>query len=391
MAVPSYAPTADRSLNRTVDPAAPWLHVDVLTIVCTIALSIFGAAAVYSATRGEDPAAYDTSFLERQVAFGLLGVAMMVAFAAIDYRLLRHVVIPGYLVGLLLLVGVLSPLGVEVNGAQAWFAVGPVQLQPSEFMKFAVIVALSFYLARHEGELRLRRLVIALLLVAAPTALILRQPDLGTALVFTTITMGVLLVGGVKFRHVLLLTLAGIIAIIGVVNSGQLEEYQRDRLLTFVDPDVDPQGAGFQQAQAQIAIGNGGIGGKGYGLGTQTRSGLVAEQQTDFIFTVIGEELGFVGGATLLGLYGVLLWRIYRTARVARELLGTLLCVGVLTMFVFQLFQSVGMTTGIMPITGIPLPFISAGGSSLLTSFAGVGIVLNVHMRRFQYVRDDGR
>jgi rod shape determining protein RodA len=210
------------------------------------------------------------------------------------------------------------------------------------------------------------------------------QPDLGTALVFIAITMGMLLIGGARGRHIVVLTAVGVVVVVGVLNSDLLEDYQRDRLSTFLDAEgEDVQEAGYNLDQSKASIASGRVSGKGLFEGTQTRLGFVPEQHTDFIFTAVGEELGFVGSATVLGLLALLCLRIWRTAQIARDRLGTLICVGVLSMLVFQIFQNVGMTMGIMPITGITLPFMSYGGSSVIASFLAVGLVLNVHMRRF--------
>ena len=199
--------------------------------------------------------------------------------------------------------------------------------------------------------------------------------------------MGMLLVGGAQTRHIGFMTLVGIAGIAVIWSTGLLQDYQRDRLTSFIDPASSQTEAAYQQTQAQIAIGSGGLRGQGYGEGQQTRGEFVPEQHTDFLFSVVGEELGFIGALAMLGLFGVIIWRCWRTAKKSADLLGTLICVGVLTMIVFQMFQSVGMTLGIMPITGIPLPFVSYGGSSSLTSFVAVGLVLNVHMRRYEVVR----
>ncbi len=375
-----------RELNPRRDPLSPWLHVDVMLVVSTMALAVLGIAMVYSATRGTDPAAYDTTFVERQIIFVMVGTALMAGTALISYNRLVAWAPALYAGGIVGLVGVLA-FGVERNGARSWFAVGSIQLQPSELLKIAFIVALASYLSRIEGELELRQLAAALALGAVPLLLIMRQPDVGTALVYLAITMGVLLVGGARLRHIVVLTVVGVGFAVLVWNSGVLQSYQEDRLLSFLDPESSQSEAAYQQTQAQIAIGSGGVTGRGYGEGGQTQGEFVPEQHTDFIFTVVGEELGFVGAATFLGLFGVLVWRSWRTAKKAADMFGALLCVGVMTMFVFQMFQAVGMTLGIMPITGIPVPFLSYGGSSALTSFLGVGLVLNVHMRRYQVRR----
>jgi rod shape determining protein RodA len=374
---------ADKHLNRTTDPAAPWLHIDPLGAAAGIALAVIGVMMVYSATRGTDPEVFDTFYLERQSTFVVIGVGIMILAAAIDYHHLRLWSWPIYGFSLLLLMAVLSPAGIEVNGAQAWFEMGSIQLQPAEFAKLALIVMLAAYMSRYEGVLGLKQLLGCLVIAAVPMALILRQPDVGTVLIFAVVTIAMLLIGGIRLRHLVVLVVLGALGVALVINSPLLQEYQRDRLTSFIAPDENSVEA-YNQEQAQIAIGNGGLTGTGFGEGSQTRGGLVPEQQTDFIFSVIGEELGFVGGAVTLALFAVLLWRVWRTAKIASDLFGTLLCVGVFAMLIFQMFQSVGMTLGIMPVTGIPLPFVSYGGSSALTSFIAIGIVINVHMRRYR-------
>jgi rod shape determining protein RodA len=283
----------------------------------------------------------------------------------------------------LVLLAVKSPLGSTSKGAQAWFDVGPFQLQPSEFAKLVLIVTIAAYVAAHRGELDLRRLGIALAIAALPMGLIYLQPDLGTALVFVAVLMGMLLVGGARPRHLVALTLVGVVAVVAVINLGVLKQYQLDRLGAFIKPDADTQRSAYNLNQSKIAIGSGGLAGKGLGKGPQTNLSYVPEQHTDFIFTVVGEELGFFGSSLLLVLFGIVVWRTWRAAALSKDLFGTLVCVGVLSMLVFQVFENAGMTMGIMPITGIPLPLFSYGGSSVIATFIGVGLVLNVHMRRF--------
>ena len=251
-------------------------------------------------------------------------------------------------------------------------------LQPAEFAKLATIIAVAAYLGSAE-KVDLRRLAVALGLLAVPIGITLLQPDLGSALVFIVIALGMLLVGGVRLRHLAVLVLLGVVAVVAILNSGTLDEYQQERLTSF----VSPSGQSYNVEQAQTAISSGGLTGYGPLQGPQTRGGFVPEQQTDFIFTVAGEELGFVGAGGLVLLLGIILWRIWRVAQLAADPLGTLICVGIMSMFLFHVFENIGMTLGIMPVTGIPLPFVSYGGSSMLTSFAAMGLVQSVHMHRF--------
>ncbi len=374
------------NLNPTGDPWSPWLHVDIALVLSSVALAVIGAFMVFSATRGNDPALYDRSYFNRQLLFLGAGVVAMASAAYFPYRRIRDWVPAVFWSGMFLLLLVLTPLGVERNGTKAWFEFGSFQLQPSEICKIAYIFMLANYLERFNGRLDIRQLGNALLLGLIPIGLILLETDVGTALVFIAITMGMLLVAGAQTKHILVLTVVGIILSALVWSSGVLQEYQQDRLTSFIDPASSQTEAAYQQTQAQIAIGSGGLTGQGFGQGQQTRGEFVPEQHTDFIFSVIGEEFGFVGSVIVLALFAIVMWRCMRTARKSPDLLGTLICCGVMTLFAFQMFQSVGMTLGIMPITGIPIPFVSYGGSSAISSFVGVGLVLNIHMRRYQVV-----
>jgi rod shape determining protein RodA len=373
------------SIGRRTDASAPWRHFDWTLIIAVLLVAGLGLVMIYSATHQKleqellDPGFY----LKRQMIWFVVGIGAMALFATIDYRVFRDFAPLIYMGTIVVLLAVISPIGSSSRGTQAWFQLGPFQLQPSEFAKLAVILCLPAYVVQFRGEIDWNRIVAILILTAVPIALIYLQPDLGTALVFIAILMGVLLVADARPRHLALLTGLGVIAIVTVFQLGVLKEYQLDRLGAFLDPQSDTQRSAYNLNQSKIAIGAGGFNGKGLFNGTQTNLSYVPEQNTDFIFTVVGEELGFLGSAFLLALFALIVWRTWRTALLAKDLYGTLLCVGVLSMFVFQVFENVGMTMGIMPITGIPLPFMSYGGSSTLASFAAIGLVLNVHMRRF--------
>jgi rod shape determining protein RodA len=228
-----------------------------------------------------------------------------------------------------------------------------------------------------------RRLLVVLGLGAVPFALIYVQPNLGTSLILLALLLSMLLIGGARPRHLLALTVLGVLGIVLVLQLGVLKQYQVQRLTAFLDTKSNSQGSTYNLRQSQIAIGHGAVFGQGLFRGSQTNLSYVPEQHTDFIFTAVGEQLGFVGSATLLALFVLMVWRTWRTATLAKDLGGTLLCVGVLAVLVFQIFVNVGMTMGIMPITGIPLPFMSYGGTATVATFAAVGLVLNVHMRRF--------
>ncbi|MFZ4515068.1 MAG: rod shape-determining protein RodA [Acidimicrobiia bacterium] len=362
-------------------------HLDVVLLGAVLAVAGLSLLLIYSATRsrleraGDDP----LYFVKRQAVFIVLGLIVMVAVTLIDYRKYRDrgAIIYGGLVVLLL--AVLSPLGSSSKGTQGWFQLpGGFQIQPSELCKVLLIVALAGYLAQHRGDLDAKRLAITCGLAGVPLALVMLQPDFGTAIVMTVIVVAMLAVAGVRGRHLAIITIVAMVGVVGVVQVGLLKQYQVDRLTSFIDQSKDKSGATYNLDQSKTAIGNGGVVGRGLFAGSQTSGSFVPEQHTDFIFTVVGEELGFLGGATLLALFGIIVWRIWRIAQESADMSGTLICVGVLALVAVHVFENVGMTMGIMPITGIPLTFVSYGGSSTIGSFAAIGLVLNVHLHRFE-------
>ncbi|MDQ1517453.1 MAG: rod shape determining protein RodA [Actinomycetota bacterium] len=346
---------------------------DPVLIGSVVALALLGVVMVGAATQR-----HGAVFLARQLLWMAIGAVALAGAAVVDLDALRRRANLLYLVALVGLGLVLSPLGSTTNGAQAWFSLGPLALQPAEVMKPVLILALAAHGARVGGPLDGRRLVGALLLLALPGGLVLLQPDLGTAMVLVALTAGVVAVAGARARHLALLAFLGVLATAGVLRAGVLAPYQVERLTGFLHQAHDPRGATWNLEQAKIAIGSGGLVGAGLFSGSQTRLAYVPEQHTDFVFTVVGEELGLVGGATVLALFAVLAWRIWRAAWRTADPFGALCCAGVLAMLVFQVTENVGMTMGITPITGIPLPFLSYGGSSMVASFAAVGLAANV-------------
>lgn len=346
---------------------------DPVLIGSALALAGFGVVLVGAATRR-----LGVGFAVRQLIWSVAGVGVLAGAATVDLDRIRRAAGLAYLAGVAGLVLVLSPLGATVNGAQGWFRFGPLALQPAEVMKPALVVALAAHGARAGGPLDGRRLLGGLLLIALPVGLVLLQPDLGTAMVLVALAAGVVAVAGARARHLALLALLGLLAVAGVLRAGVLAPYQVERLTGFLHQSADPRGATWNLEQAKIAIGSGGLAGEGLFSGSQTRLAYVPEQHTDFIFTVLGEEFGLVGCATVLVLFGLLAWRIWRAAWRATDPFAALCGAGVLAMLVFQVTENVGMTMGITPITGIPLPFLSYGGSSMLACFAGVGLAANV-------------
>jgi rod shape determining protein RodA len=366
--------------------SSPLSHVDGVLALATGLLPVFGLLMVYSATHkslsqfGQDPGYY----LKRQAAFLMIGLVAMVLTAAIDYRLVKHFAAFFYLGTLLMLLLVQTPLGTSVKGAQRSFQLAGFQLSPSYFARLAVILMLGAMLSGVKGEVRLSHVLKVVVVGAIPTILVFLQPDLGTSIILSAILVAMLVVPGTKARYLAVLAMVAALGIFGALQMHIIKDYQIQRISSFLDPKADPQRAGYNKHQAEIALGSGGVFGRGYLKGTQTNLDFVPEQHTDFIFTVVGEELGFVGAAFLLLLFGLLLWRAYRIALLSMDAFGTFVAAGVAAMIAVQVFINVGMVIGIMPITGIPLPFISYGGSALIADLIGIGLLQSVHMRRYR-------
>ena len=365
---------------------APIRHLDPTLLLMTLALSAYGALMIFSSTASKQEAAGGDPalFMKRQIAYIVAGVVALLVVSFFDYRHVRALAPVIYGVTVLALILVLTPLGDVQNNARSWFNFGLFQIQPSEFAKLALIVAMAAWLAERKGDVRWLDLGLCLGMVGVLAALIFVEPDLGGTMVIIAILLVMLLVGGAKMRHFIALGLLGTVAIVGAFQMDLVEDYQVERITAFLDPNPDVRSEGYNLTQAKIAIASGGLRGKGVGSeNTQTDLDFVPEQHTDFIFTAVGEQLGFMGGASLLGLFAIMIWRALRIAAMARDTFGMLVAAGIAGMWAFQLFVNVGMTMGIMPITGLPLPFVSFGGSGLLMNFIAVGLLLNIHMRRF--------
>lgn len=364
--------------------ASPLRHFDWLLVGAALGITALGLVMIYSTTHQRIPGD-PYYFVKRQMLFAAIGVVVMVVVLCIDYRRMRDYAMVFYGGTVFLLLAVLAPVGSNIKGHQAWFQLpGGFTLQPSEMAKFGIIVALAGYCNQYRGELDAWRLTTIIALACVPIGLVLLQPDLGTVMVLAVIIVALLAVAGVTGKQMIILGLLAITGVYAVVGLGLMKQYQIDRLTVFIDPESGTsQGTAYNQEQSKQTIANGRITGEGLEQGSQTQGGFVPEQHTDFIFTSVAEELGFVGSAVLLALFAIVMWRTWRTARLARDFFGVLVCVGVLAMLAFQMFENMGMTMGIMPVTGIPLPFMSYGGSSLITTFACVGLVANVSMRRF--------
>ena len=379
--VPRSVPRSPASTLRR-NPSAAWRHLDLVLLGCIVAVAGLGALMVYSATRGPRPP-YQLTFLEKQALYVAIGFVVLAVTVVVDYRHFRDWALVLYGGACAMLLFVVSPLGSKSNGAQSWFQLGTFQLQPSEFAKIGLILAIANVASQFYGEIDRRRLFVLLGVAGLPLLLIMVQPDLGTGLVLLVITAGALLIAGAQAKHLVALVAVAVLGATVLLNSSVLAQYQIDRLTSFTHQDQGLVKETYNQNQAKITIGAGGPLGEGLFQGSATRLGNVPEQHTDFIFTAVGEQLGFIGSASLLALFSIIAWRVWRTAQLARDEFGMLVCVGVLSLFMFQIFENVGMTMGIMPVTGIPLPLVSYGGSSTIAEFVALGLVLNVHMRRF--------
>lgn len=375
-------------MNRGRERRALFAGSDRIMNVAVLLLLLLGVILVYAATRdwfasnGLDPEYY----LKRQLVNVIIGIALAYGTTLIDYRLLRAYTPIVWGVGVLGLIAVLVPgLGSTVNGARSWIAFpGGFQIQPAELAKISIIVGMALILAERvagEDEPTDRQVLQSLGVAAVPILLIVLQPDLGTVLIIAACVITMIAVSGARLRWVIGLLVLGVTGAYLAVVSGEVSEYQLNRLRSFVDPSADPQASGYQLRQARITIGSGGFFGKGLFDGPQTNGRFVPEQHTDFIFTVAGEEIGFLGAGFILVLYSIILMRAFSIARRTNDLFGRMVCVGVIAWFSFQIFENIGMTMGLMPMTGVPLPFLSYGGSSMFANMIGIGLLQNVYQR----------
>jgi rod shape determining protein RodA len=364
-------------------------RLDWTLLLAVLALSAIGAALVWSATRQEalDTGGDPQAFLKKHILNVAVGLVLGAVASVFDYRMLRAYAPVLYVLSLVGLVLVLSPLGSTINGSHSWIVLpAGFSVQPSELAKVSLVVGMSMLLAEKrdaEDTPRHVDVLLALAVAAVPLTLVMLQPDLGTALVICALVLGLVAVSGAALRWVVGLVAGAVLVAFVAIQTGMLKDYQLDRFRAFYDPSADPKGAGYNVRQSQIAVGSGGVDGQGLFHGAQTQGQFVPAQQTDFIFTVAGEELGFVGAATVVALLGLVLWRVGRVAMQAEDLFGRLVATGILCWFAFQAFENIGMTLGIMPVTGVPLPFVSYGGSSMFASLLAVGLLQNVHMRRY--------
>jgi rod shape determining protein RodA len=367
----------------------PIRHIDWFLIFLALGLSVVGLLLLYSATNqtlrldGFDPFAR----VNKQALTIGLGVVVLALMLSFDYRFLK--IYSGFIyLGSILALALVRIPGIgatdSTGTAQRWFQIAGLQITPSEFTKLALIVMLAAVLAGiRTPEPRLSDVLKVLALAGVPLVLVFLQPDIGTSIGLAAIVVGMLIVAGTRLRDLVVLTVLGIVAIVLLFQTSAIEDFQRQRLTAFLDPASVSEDVRYNLDQSLIAVGSGGLLGKGYLHGLQTNLDYVPEQHTDFIFTVAGEEFGFVGAMGVLLLFALLLWRAIRIAWLAKDPFGTYMAAGIASMFAIQMFVNIGMVIGIMPITGIPLPFLSYGGTSILVSFAAIGLLENIHMRRF--------
>ncbi len=358
-------------------------HFDWALLATALLVVGCGLITVLSATRGPDGLV--SSVMLRQATWVALGLVALVVVQGFDYHWLDRYAYVLYAGTLALLVAT-AALGAFGGGARRWISIGPVAIQPSEFAKLGLVLSLARYLHRQMepgAGLSLRMLIVPALLLGVPAVLVLKQPDLGTVIVLVLSTGALLLLAGLRLRLVLALTLIVVPAVPYLWQH--LKPYQQRRVLTFINPDADPLGAGYHIIQSKIAIGSGMLHGKGFLRGTQNRLNFLPEQHTDFIFAVLAEEWGFIGACVLLGLYVALLTRCFLVAWRARDSFGALVAFGLTASIFSQVLVNIAMATGALPVVGITLPFLSYGGSSMLTCLISIGLLLNISMRRFTF------
>ncbi|PJB42013.1 MAG: rod shape-determining protein RodA [Deltaproteobacteria bacterium CG_4_9_14_3_um_filter_44_9] len=358
-------------------------NFDWFLLLITIIIATIGIFNIYSATfAGKEPGGMPIYL--KQVCWIVVGIFVMFLSFCVDYRLLERFAYPLFTVAVLLLILVI-PFGKSVSGSRRWLELGGFSLQPSEFFKIAIIFILSKYFSKYPGYSlgAIRGLFIPFLMLALPVVLVLLQPDLGTALIIILIFLSLLLFNGIKMKNILIMSsvfLAGL-----PLFWHYLKSYQKMRILTFVNPDLDPLGSGYHIIQSKIAIGSGAFWGKGFLKGTQSRLLFLPEQHTDFVFSVFAEEWGFLGSLMVVSLYLlVVLWG-FRIASHSREGFCAFLTFGIVSMFFWQIFINIGMSLGIIPVVGVPLPLMSYGGSSTISFLLGIGILINISTRRFLF------
>ncbi len=353
-----------------------WWLVLLLLAMCCVSLVEVRSTTVHTRF---------AAFESRQIFWFSAGFVLMFVFSMIDYHRILDWAPWAYGFGLLALAAIFTPLGHNALGGRRWIKAGPILFQPSELVKLALLMMVARYFANLGGRnLTWRDIFKAFALVGIPMLLVIKQPDLGTTLTYAPILIAGLFLGGISFRQGAILVTCGLALVAGVWSSGKLlKPYQKARLTSFINPDNDPRGSGYQVRQSLIAVGSGGIWGKGTEKGTQTQGYFLPIPYTDFIFAAFSEEHGFVGAVFVLLIYFGILMRLIQNAQTAADLPGALIIMGIVAVLTFQIVVNVGMVIGLMPVTGIPLPLMSYGGSSVLFTFLALGVAMNIRMRRF--------
>jgi rod shape determining protein RodA len=381
--------TLARQSRPRMDRRSALWQADWVLILGVVTLSAIGALLIWSATyqRTSLTGGNQHAFLVRHALNFAIALVLAVGAAVTDHRRVRILAPVLYAASVVGLILVLVPgVGAVINGSRSWIQLPWMSIQPSEFAKLAVIVGMALLIAEksetnHTKEARTIDVAQALAVAAVPVILVMLQPDLGTVMVLGSIVFGIIAVSGVPKRWLLgLVTVSTVIAALAI-HLKVLKDYQLARFTAFADPSQDVQGTGYNVNQARIAIGNGGVFGQGLLHGSQTQNAFVPEQHTDFVFTVAGEELGLIGAGGIILLFALVLWRALRIAVNARDAFGRLVATGIVCWFAFQVFENIGMTLGIMPVTGLPLPFVSYGGSSMFAGLLAVGLLQNIHLR----------
>lgn len=358
--------------------------------LATLLLIVIGIFALSSAVELNKVDSTGMQLLQKQIISVILGFLLIIIIQFVDYHLFADLSDIIYLstIGIL---GIIQIVGLTVSGGKRWINLGPVNFQPSELAKIMMIIVLAAIIDDNKDDLKyLTGFIKPFIYVLIPFFLIILQSDLGTALVLMVIFIGMLYAGGANPRFMLIIFGGGFLLLLILIVSHLLydtpliflKEYQLNRLIVFIKPGIDPSGSGYNIIQSKIALGSGQLFGKGLFSGTQNQLRFLPEKHTDFIFSVIGEEFGFIGVIIVILLYLLILWQIFNVAKNARDNYGYLVAVGVGTMLFFHIIENIGMTMGLMPITGLPLPFISYGGSSMVTSLTAIGLVINVNIRR---------
>ena len=354
-------------------------NMDWGILFCVIVLLVIGLIALFSATQGAD---YEE--LKKQVMWLAISIPITILLIVIDYNTISKVSIILYFVVIVSLIAVLFTD--SVNGATSWFNIGSISIQPAEFAKIIVIITLAMYISKiqekNKNEIsKIGKLLIALTIVAIPVLLIIKQPDYGTAIAFVIATILMLFVAGIKKRYIIVGTIL-VIVLVPTLYFYVLPDHAKSRIDVFLNPHLDPRGAGYNVIQSKLAIGSGEFLGMGVLKGNQTQLGFLYPKSTDFIFAVIGEEMGFIVAATVIIMYVILITKAIFIAKTAKDNLGSYIAIGIVGVFIFHMAENIGMTMGLLPITGVPLPFVSYGGSSLLTNLAMIGLLLNISGRR---------